>query len=109
VKPEGESILALLKGNQGNADRTFCWEHEGNRAIRKGKWKLVSLGSGADHEWELYDIDADRVESHDLADAKPEIVKELSADYDRWAARCGVINFSEIRARRQAARSDNRD
>ena len=109
VKPEGESILALLKGNQGNADRTFCWEHEGNRAIRKGKWKLVSLGSGADHEWELYNIDADRVESHDLAEAKPEIVKELSADYDRWAARCGVINFSEIRARRQAARSDNRD
>ena len=91
---EGQSILAMLQGDQGNANRTLCWEHEGNRAIRKGNWKLVALGPG--QPWELYDIAADRLESHDLAKARPELVKELSGEYDRWAARCGVISYPKL-------------
>lgn len=108
IKPEGESILSMLKGNHGNADRTFFWEHEGNRAIRKGEWKLVSL-DGGNHDWELYNIGTDRTESQNLAETHPEVVKDLLAEYDRWAARCGVIDFSEIRARRQAARTAAKD
>jgi len=94
VKLEGQSILALLQGDQGKANRTLCWEHEGNRAIRKGNWKLVALGPG--QPWELYDIAADRIESHDLAKARPELVKDLSGEYDRWAARCGVISYPKL-------------
>jgi arylsulfatase A-like enzyme len=94
VKPEGESILTMLKGGSGNANRTLCWEHEGNRAIRKGNWKLVALGPG--QPWELYNIAADRIESHDLAAERPEVVKELTAEYNRWAARCGVIDFPKL-------------
>ena len=30
------------------------WEHEGNRAVRVGPWKLVAKGPGG--KWELYDI-----------------------------------------------------
>ena len=41
------------------------WEHEGNRAIRIGKWKLVA--KGANGAWELYDLDADRSELNNLA------------------------------------------
>jgi arylsulfatase len=97
-RPEGQSILTMVRGGAGNADRTLCWEHEGNRAIRKGKWKLVMLANGA--RWELYDIDADRAEGHDLAAERPELVRELSEEYDRWAARCGVAPWAEVASKR---------
>jgi arylsulfatase len=87
---EGQSILRMIQGQPGTPDRTFCWEHEGNRAVRKGKWKLVTLANAPDG-WELYDIDADRTEGHNLAATHPDVVRDLSAEYDRWAARCGVM------------------
>src|SRR5262249_10623561 len=82
VKPEGESILTMLKGGHGNANREFYWEHEGNRAVLKGTWKLVTLGSSKEG-WELYDLATDRIESRNLAGDYPDKLKELSADYDR--------------------------
>jgi arylsulfatase len=99
-KPEGRSIVSMIKGEPGTRDRAFCWEHEGNRAIRKGKWKLVTLADA--NKWELYDIDADRTESTDLAAKHPEVVRELSADYDAWAERCGVAPWSRIEPHRPA-------
>ncbi|HUC84911.1 MAG TPA: hypothetical protein VL970_06950, partial [Candidatus Acidoferrales bacterium] len=64
------------------------WEHEGNRAVRLGQWKLVSRYPGA---WELYDMKADRTELNNLAGTRPEKVKELSELYDEWAKRCNVV------------------
>jgi arylsulfatase A-like enzyme len=98
-RPEGHSILPMLRGEAGDRDRLFCWEHEGNRAIRKGKWKLVAL---AGQPWELYDLGADRAEGHDLAAAQPDVVRDLSAEYDHWAARCGVVPWPQIAAKRDA-------
>jgi arylsulfatase len=95
-KFEGESITSMLQGNAGNPNRTFCWEHEGFRAIRDGNWKLVEAAA-PDSEWELFDMDADRIESHDLAAAHPEIVRDLKAKYDGWAARCGVIDHTLLK------------
>jgi arylsulfatase len=100
ARPEGRSIVNMIKGSDGPNDRTFCWEHEGNRAIRKGKWKLVMLPDAP--AWELFDIAADRTESTDLAASQPEIVRELSAEYDRWAERCGVVPWSQIAPHRPA-------
>jgi arylsulfatase len=68
--------------------RMLAWEHEGNRAIREGKWKLVSLATAP---WELYDIDSDRMESRNLAAANPERVKEMSAKWELWAQRTRVF------------------
>ena len=97
VKPEGQNIAAMLKGSPGETNRLFCWEHEGNRAIRDGRWKLVALPSK--EHWELYDVEADRVESHNLAPEHPEIVARLSKAYDQWAARCGVQDHATLRNR----------
>jgi arylsulfatase len=92
---EGKSLAAMIKGEPGGANRVFCWEHEGNRAIRQGKWKLVAPRAG-DVPWELYDIESDRIESRDLAGAQPEIVKELKTAFESWATRCGVIDYAQL-------------
>ena len=69
------------------------WEHEGNRAVRVGKWKLVSRHPGG---WELYDLDADRTELNNLAAQEPERVREMTALWDAWAKRCGVVMPDEF-------------
>jgi arylsulfatase len=68
----------------------LAWEHERNRAIRDGKWKLVAV-HGA--EWELYDIDSDPSELTDLAKEQPAKVKELAAKWDEWARRTNVLPY----------------
>ena len=49
-----------------------------------------------DQPWELYDIDADRVELHDLAAQEPARVSELSAAWEAWAKQVGVRPWDEI-------------
>ena len=55
--------------------------------MREGRWKLVAKHKGA---WELYDIEADRTESRDLAAADPARVRAMATAWDAWAARVGV-------------------
>jgi arylsulfatase len=91
VKPlEGKSLLPIFKGEQRGGHDAIYWEHEGNRAVRRGKWKLVSVhGKG----WELYDLDADRTELNDLFAKHPDKVEELNRLYQTWADRCGVQSW----------------
>ena len=84
---EGRSMLPLLRG-EPDVERTLFWEHEGNCAVRRGRWKLVRKHA---QPWELYDIEADRAEAHDLAERRPDLITELGAAYDQWAQRAGVV------------------
>ena len=100
LPPEGVSLLPLLQGNLGwKRQRPFCWEHEGNRAVRQGAWKLVSKYPG---DWELYSMEQDRTELHDRAAQQPGVVEELTTIYDAWARRCGVLPWEQIRPQRRA-------
>jgi arylsulfatase len=87
---EGVSITPALRGGWVLRKEPLFWEHEGNRAIRVGDWKLVSKHPG---DWELYDLAADRTEMHDLARQQPERVREMSAQWDAWALRVGVQSW----------------
>ncbi len=89
---EGRSLVPVFAGNTLGA-RTLGWEHEGNRAIRIGDWKLVAVFRGP---WELYDLAHDRTETHDLAAAQPDKVKELAAAWQTWADRVGVAPWEEL-------------
>jgi arylsulfatase len=84
---EGRSLVPAFRGEPA-APRTLFWEHEGHRAVRDGRWKLVARKG---QPWELYDIEADRTELHDLSAREPDRVTRLAATWADWAARCSVI------------------
>lgn len=95
---DGESFQRLLTDPQARcADRQLCWEHEGNRAIRQGRWKLVALHR---HPWELYDLEADPFERHDLAAERPQVVTRLTAAWRHWADDHGVQPWPLRRSRK---------
>jgi arylsulfatase len=86
--PEGASLRPAFAGETLRRASPLYWEHEGNRAIRDGKWKLVAKGpKGA---WELYDMEADRSELDDLASRHPDIASRLATDWEAWALRAKV-------------------
>lgn len=86
IPMEGRSLVPAFDNKPVEREAIY-WEHEGNRAVRKGKWKLVSKHPGG---WELYDLEADRTELNNLAQKYPEKVAQLKAMYKSWAERCGV-------------------
>ena len=91
---EGKSLLPTVTDGAAVERDGIFWEHEGNRAVLAGKWKLVSKWSKPeDNRWELYDLEADRTETHDLAETHPDQVAELSAKWEAWADKVGVIEW----------------
>lgn len=70
----GKSLLPIIKGEK-REDHEFLYFHFGNnRAVRKGKWKVVSARGGP---WELYDMVADRTELKDLSKSRPKLRNQL--------------------------------
>ncbi len=63
---EGKSLIPAFFNRPVKREAIF-WEHEGNRAIRRGRWKLVStpeklmqFTEADENAWELYDLESDR-------------------------------------------------
>ncbi len=93
IKPaEGISLAAAFSGESLDRGKPIYFEHEGNRAVRDGQWKLVAKGvKGA---WEFYDMEADRTESTNLLESKPELAEKMIAQYDAWTEHAGVVPFN---------------
>ena len=85
---EGCSLIPAFHGRSIGRKDVIYWEHEGNRAVREGKWKLVAKGRTG--PWELYDMQTDRTEINNLAAKFPIIVQDLSRSYEAWAKRSNV-------------------
>ena len=94
VPTPGKSILPIVRGEE-MPDRYIYAEHEGNRMVRKGDWKLVSANFRGD-EWELYNIKEDRTEQHNLIKEYPEMAKELEDAYFEWADHSDVLYFPKV-------------
>lgn len=87
LAPEGRSLLPVFAGKPIENRGMIFWEHEGNCAVRDGKLKLVSRFPEG---WELYDMEADRTETTNLADIYPEEIERLATAYEAWAKRVGA-------------------
>jgi arylsulfatase A-like enzyme len=90
---EGKSLLPIFQNPEKTEPRTLYWEHEGNKAIRQGDWKLVKEHK---QHWELYNLNRDRSELTNLAKLNPELVSTLSAYWDTWAQKVGVVPWGTL-------------
>lgn len=98
---DGRSFVPLIDGTSDpSADRALIWNYphiwglEGpgidmNCAIRKNEWKLIY--NYVTHKKELYDIENDISESHDMAAELPEIARQLSVDLGESLRKAGAM------------------
>lgn len=86
---DGVSLKPLLSGGE-IADRPLYWHypHYGNQGgepvsiVRKENWKLIHYWE--DNHIELYDLNADLIESNNLAEQNKEKAQELEAQLKDW-------------------------
>ena len=98
---EGVSLRPAFSAERFERAQPIFFNHEDNRAVRDGRWKLVAL---REKPWELYDLQSDRTESHDLASQHPDRVAAMSAQYDAWAQRTHVVADGVAEPKRKARR-----
>jgi arylsulfatase A-like enzyme len=77
----GRSLVPAFARDGTVKRASLWWQHEGNRALRAGDWKVVAAGKTS--EWELYDLKADPTETRNLAKDHPDKVRELAAEWQR--------------------------
>ncbi len=105
---QGQSMLRALGDPRRRRRGPLFWEHEGNRALREGRWKLVSYYNEIHEEmgkvgtgrrtgaWELYDLEADRTEMDDLAPTHARLVRSMIRAHRAWELRVGVVDWEEV-------------
>jgi arylsulfatase len=100
VKPMiGKSLVPVFKNINIEWERTLLWEHEGNRAVRKGDWKLVSRydqDAGGFMPWELYNLAEDRTELNDFSSDLPDKTREMIELYEKLADEAEVTPWDEV-------------
>ena len=80
---EGVSLVPALKGDSLHRVKPIFWMHEGNRAVRSGPWKAVKKFK---EDWELYNMDDDRTEQHNMIKERPAVAQLLIQQWEDWAA-----------------------
>jgi arylsulfatase A-like enzyme len=81
----GHSLAPVLRGEPVSPEpRWIFWEQYGNQAVRHGDLKAVKPAEAT--TWELYDLATDRTELRDLATARPDDLRRLTARWEAWAA-----------------------
>lgn len=97
----GASLSPVFNRDSEPLHEALWFYHEGNRALRRGNWKIVHTVRNRDDrwttvadeedarpgEWALYDLATDRAEQRDLADDRPDIVRELGSLWEEWRER----------------------
>ena len=74
----GRSLVPVFEGKTREGHETLYFHFGTDRALRQGDWKIVSAKSG---RWELYNMNEDRTEMHDLASMHPQRVKQMAAEW----------------------------
>lgn len=97
IPSEGISLTPSFE-NKDLKERSLFWEHEGNKAIRLGDYKLVSRWKkGSEYNWELFDMEKDRTETKNLITQKPKKAEEMELLWKDWAKRTGVLTWKTFK------------
>jgi arylsulfatase A-like enzyme len=83
-KMDGESLRPVIEGQSLNTERLLFFSHGQGRGVRRGAWKASKLGG---RDWELFNLDVDPGETHDLSGEKPETLNSLVAKLGDWERR----------------------
>ena len=86
---EGTSLLPAFEGEELAREDPLFFEHEGNRALRDGRWKLVAEGPSG--PWELYDMQNDRTEMRNLAERHPDRVERMAEQWRTMAREFNAV------------------
>ena len=79
----GQSLDPIFKTGSRKGHDELCFEHFNEKAlIDASGWKIVWPNNTK--SWELYNLNEDRSEMHNLADRYPEKVKDMVARYEEW-------------------------
>ena len=92
---DGVSLVPLFDGGDLE-QRELYWHypHYSNQggfpgaALRAGKWKLIERFE--DGQLQLFDLESDLGEEHDLAQERPEVVEELAERLHAWYVEVGA-------------------
>lgn len=71
----GKSLVATLTKDNSVSHDYLWWQHDKNKAVRVGDWKLVATRD--DTAWSLYNLKEDRSETNNLAEQNPDKAREL--------------------------------
>jgi arylsulfatase A-like enzyme len=101
-KIDGLNFSQFLKEGKNSPRDTFIYFSSGNlAAIRKGKWKLhfcirTSWGKPFDTLCELYNLEEDEAESHNVINQNPKIADELRKLADDYRKTLGDAHTNNI-------------
>jgi arylsulfatase A-like enzyme len=85
MRLEGVDLIPHLTGQKKEPPHNHLfWKLNSRGAIREGRYKLITAVTNP--KWELYDLEADRSETKNLASEKPDLAKRLHADWLSWNA-----------------------
>ena len=87
---EGISMLPILQTGKRKGHDLIGFEHFNEKALMsKDGWKIIQPGK-KDSPWELYNLNVDRTEKHNVADRNPERLQQMIQQYEVWAKRTMV-------------------
>ena len=89
---QGESLLSLITGPGGAAERPAFSDAEGIQSVRAAGWKLIAPASGKKGPTELYDLREDPGETRNRADSAPAERRRLEALARERAARDAALS-----------------
>ena len=91
---KGKSLLPFISGRTKTIhtnDYVFGLEHSGNTMLRKGQWKITNFSDPFSlSEFELYNLDEDLGEMHDLKSIKPQKYQEMYQEWTNFASEIQV-------------------
>lgn len=92
VQPQGTSLMPVLSGTATSVRESFGVHLFGNRGFRRGHWKISNtqppLSNG---QWQLFDLSRDPGEVNNLAEERPDMMRDLLAGYDEYLETNSVI------------------